>query len=175
MLLLLSILVYKGCGGQFNNRWKSDIELEKLSKQGNEIVKAIETYKSKNKVYPKDLSQLTPLYVDILPLPNSKYFRGGFHYSKFKSKNSTDDDYHLAVFPKQFSTLGQRCVKWVVFSEKKEYKSTNRYRKIHKIVNGWSAETKCREYQKEPQKRQKSQKANRLKPQSLVLNQTPYP
>ena len=65
-LILSSSCLFAGCGG--NADWTAD-RIEQSERRGDDVVRALESYHSKNGKYPNALVQLQPEFIRVIAPP----------------------------------------------------------------------------------------------------------
>lgn len=109
--------------------------------RGNLIVEALEKYKEKNKIYPDDLDNLVPNYIENIPKTDIDDLNFIYLVDE-KNENYTLD---IIVEPSGLMLLGAKSIKRLGYCPSHIYPE-NQYTKNHFIYDGWVLQTINRNY-----------------------------
>jgi type II secretory pathway pseudopilin PulG len=68
VLIALALLILAGCSQSQRVRWQKQ-QIEETKQRGNQIVQAIEAFRTDHGAYPKSLAEVSPKYLPEVPQP----------------------------------------------------------------------------------------------------------
>jgi len=127
----------------------SEKELTEYTKNGNQIIRALEAYYEKKGCYPETLEELVPVYLKRTPPPSSRYEQP-FNYFKIPEDHPRKDEYHygfsLTLFAScWYEILSPRSGKLLVYHPSEKY-PLRKWKKPKKLIGKWAYVVSYRSY-----------------------------
>ena len=143
-VLVASSVLMVACRGDYDIKSEeAQSVIQQGIQRGNDIIIAIEGYKTKHGLYPERLEQLVPGFLRVIPVPGSdpgdKYW-----YRMFPDDVDKPYRYRLAFFVPDTRPVVLELVArdrlWVAFNPAQMYDDTDT-KTTHTVTGGWAVQT----------------------------------